>query len=50
MTGEGAKAPHQAAAGLWYASGTASRAAATAGQPVQENCLVNVREAALDTL
>jgi hypothetical protein len=41
MTTEAAKAPHQTAAGLSYASGTASRADLTAGQRAQGKCLVS---------
>ena len=44
------KAPHQTAARLWYACGTASRAAVTAGQQVQVTVPgQRTRKAALDT-
>ena len=44
------KAPHQTAARLWYASGTASRAAVTAGQRVQVTVPgQRTRKAVLDT-
>jgi hypothetical protein len=50
MTGEGARPPHQTAARLWYACGTASRAAVTAGQQVQVTVPgQRTRKAALDT-
>ena len=42
MAAEAAKAPHQTAPGVRYASGPASRADLAAGQRVQVKCLVNV--------
>ena len=50
MTAETAKAPHQTAAGLSYASGPASRADLTAGQRAQVRVPgERTRESALDT-
>ena len=50
MTAEAAKAPHQTAAGLSYASGPASSADLTAGQPAQVKVPgERTRESALDT-